>query len=262
MVSILFSLALVPISLTALPTPDIASHENMPLKKLYQKTPIGVVGCLVSGCFVGSFYTLGPAFSARIGLSLTETSTFMFFVIFGGMIAQIPMGKLSDRTDRRRVLLACCTALIVIAPMYKYLTDLGHGFIGIGATLIGFFMFVLYPICVSHVNDLVTDSERVHAAGKLILLQGLGLIFGPTIVGFVMDRFGPFSYLLCFSGICILFVLFTLRQLRKRPDINYINITPTSPVPVEMTQAFDELASKDSMLDRIMKSRRRKEHLG
>ena len=135
-------------------------------------------------------------------------------------------------------------------------------YIGIGAASIGFFMFVLYPICVSHVNDLVTDSERVHASGKLILLQGLGLISGPIIVGFIMGYFGAFSYLLCFSFICLAFVLFTLQQMRKRPEINYIGITQTTPVPVDVTPVFDELATKDSILDTLKKSRKRKEPLG
>ncbi|MDR1026289.1 MAG: MFS transporter [Lactobacillus sp.] len=261
LISILFSIALVPISLTALPTPDITVHENMPLKKLYQKTPVGVLGCFISGWMVGSFYTLGTVFSERIGLNIQETSMFMLFVILGGMIAQIPMGRLSDKMDRRKVMMGSCAALFFIAPTFKYLQPYGHLFIELGAIMIGFCMFVIYPICVSHVNDLVTDSERVQASGKLILLQGTGLITGPVVVGFVMDHFGSFSYLLCFSFVCCIFVLFTMRHMRIKPDIDYVSNTPTSPVPVEVTQAFEELATKDSLIERIMKSRKRKENI-
>jgi MFS family permease len=186
---------------------------------------------------------------------------FMFMGILGGMTAQIPMGKLSDTMDRRLVMMGCCAAMFFIAPVFKYLWPLGHFYTGLGAFLLGFCLFVIYPVCVSHVNDLVTDDERVHASGKLILLQGLGLIAGPVAVGFVMDHFGPFSYLLCFSFICAAFVLFTIKQIQRKPDIDYLSVTPTTPVPTEVTAAFDGLASNDTLVERIKKSRRRKADL-
>ena len=77
-VSVLFSIALVPISLTALPTPDISVYQSMSLKRLYKASPVGVIGCAVSGIFVGTFYILGPIYTAHNGLTVETTSLFMF----------------------------------------------------------------------------------------------------------------------------------------------------------------------------------------
>lgn len=101
-ISVLYSVALVPISLTALPSPDITAHKSMSLKRLYSIAPVGVVGCIVSGVMVGSIYTLGAIYAERTGLSMKATSLFMFFYDYGRNVG--PAGgsdKLSDRMDRR-----------------------------------------------------------------------------------------------------------------------------------------------------------------
>ena len=84
-VSVIFSLALVPISLTALPSPNITVHKSMSLIKLYKISPVGVIGCLCSGIFVGGFYSLGAIYANLIGLDVQMTSLFMFFGVLGGL---------------------------------------------------------------------------------------------------------------------------------------------------------------------------------
>ena len=100
-VSVIFSLALVPISLTALPSPNIVLHKSMSLLKLYKTAPVGVVGCLSSGILVGGFYSLGAIYANLIGLDVQMTSLFMFSGVLGGLLIQFPLGRLSDRMDRR-----------------------------------------------------------------------------------------------------------------------------------------------------------------
>ena len=78
-VSVLYSVALVPISLTALPSPDVSKHKSMSFRELYKIAPVGVVGCMVSGILVGSVYTLGAIYAEKTGLDLIRISFFMFF---------------------------------------------------------------------------------------------------------------------------------------------------------------------------------------
>lgn len=249
-VSVIFSVALVPISLTALPTPDITIHKSMSLLKLYQKVPVGVVGCIVSGMIVGAFYSLGTIYASQIGLDIKHTSLFMFFVIIGGMLAQLPIGKISDYLDRRFILMWVGGFLFLVVPWLHFFIDNGAIPLMIGSILLGAGMFVIYPICVSHINDKIEDGERVQASGLVIMLQSLGMISGPIIISFAMQHWGPFSFFIAFSIITGAFVLFTLQYIFVRPQVNYVNVTPTVPMPVAPTHAFNELSQDDTLIDK------------
>ena len=246
-VSVIFSLALVPISLTALPSPNITVHKSMSLIKLYKISPVGVIGCLCSGIFVGGFYSLGAIYANLIGLDVQMTSLFMFFGVLGGLLIQFPLGRLSDRMDRRFLMMWIAGILFFIAPWVHFFVSDGVWQLCTGALLLGCGTFILYPLSVSHVNDLIEDDERVNAAGMLILLQSLGMIFGPVAISYFMQHFGAISFVLAYSAVTAGFVLFTLKHITFKPDINYINITPTAPMPIDTTHAFHELASDDKL---------------
>lgn len=246
-VSVIFSLALVPISLTALPSPNITVHKSMSLIKLYKISPVGVIGCLCSGIFVGGFYSLGAIYANLIGLDVQMTSLFMFFGVLGGLLIQFPLGRLSDRMDRRFLMMWIAGILFFIAPWVHFFVSVGVWQLCTGALLLGCGTFILYPLSVSHVNDLIEDDDRVNAAGMLILLQSLGMIFGPVAISYFMQHFGAISFVLAYSAVTAGFVLFTLKHITFKPDINYINITPTAPMPIDTTHAFHELANDDKL---------------
>lgn len=249
LVASLFSIALVPISLTALPSPDITSHKSMSLRLLYKKSPVGALGCFASGFLVGAFYTLGAIYAKQIGLDMKQTSIFMFCGIFGGMLAQFPIGRLSDKMDRRFVLMWTSGFLFLIAPWIQYFIHDGTLLLALSAILLGCGTFVMYPICVSHVNDQLEDAERTNASGMLILLQSLGLIIGPIIISVLMQTFGNMWFLLSYSIVSGCFILFTFKQIATKP-VNYINVTPTDPMPVAPTHAFNKLTQDDTIIDK------------
>ena len=246
-VSVIFSLALVPISLTALPSPNIMVHKSMSLFKLYKISPVGVVGCLCSGIFVGAFYSLGAIYAHLIGLDIEMTSLFMFFGVLGGLLIQFPMGKLSDLCDRRYVMMWIAGVLFFIAPWVHFLVDNGVWQLAIGALLLGSGTFILYPISVSHVNDLIEDDDRVNAAGMMIMLQSIGMILGPVVISYLMQIGGAICFVLAYSIVTAFFVIFTLKHITFKPDINYLNVTPTNPMPIDTTHAFHQLSQDDEL---------------
>lgn len=249
-VSVLFSVSLVPISLTALPVPDITVYKSMSLKTLFKVSPVGVTGCVVSGILVGTFYTLGPLYAAQSGLDIKQTSFFLFFGVIGGMCAQLPIGKLSDSMDRRFVLMWICAFLFLCAPWLTLFIQNGDLAIAFSALLLGAGTFVLYPICVSHVNDKIADAERVRASGLLILLQSLGMIGGPIAVSFFMQHWGTICFVLAYSISCGFFVIYALRYITFRPATRYLKVTKTDPMPVTQTQVFHEMTQNDSLLQK------------
>lgn len=257
-VSVLFSIALIPISLTALPTPNITAYSRMPLSNLYKKTPVGVVACFVSGFLVGSFYILGTIFTKKMGLTMKETSMFMFFGVLGGMMAQLPVGKISDKMDRRYVILGASIVVCIISPIMYFLIKFGQPYLIGCSFILGASLFVIYPVCVSHINDLVDDKERIQASGRLILLQGSGLIAGPIVVSFFMGNFGNISFALSFSAVTLALIIFTKKHMNIKPDIAYVQNTPTTPIPISNSTVFDELSTNDTAADRIKKAMSKK----
>ena len=139
--------------------------------------------------------------------------------------------------------------LFLIAPWIHYFTHEGTFLLAISAILLGCGTFVIYPICVSHVNDQLEDAERTNASGMLILLQSIGLIVGPIIISAIMQSFGSIWFVLSYSLVSGCFLLFSFKQIATKA-INYVNITPTDPIPVAPTHAFNKLTQDDTIIDK------------
>jgi MFS family permease len=230
----------------------------MKVSELYKISPVGVVGCLVSGFLVGAFYTMSPSYIAQMGFGTTIISLFMFFGIFGAMLAQLPIGRLSDKMDRRYVLAGIGIATSIVAFLTHPLIGYGMLYMAIGAMLLGSCIMVIYPICISHINDLIDDTQRVKVSGLIILLQGIGLIVGPIVVSFLIEKFGNFAFVVSYSSLGILFSVFVVRNIFVKRCINYVSVTPSDPVPLAPTPVFEALSTDDTMVDRLKKSKARK----
>jgi MFS family permease len=187
--SLVLSLTVIPVALTRMAGPKIEQQKTFPLRKLYATSPLGLVGSAATGVMLGAFYAMGAIHAQRIGMSNLSTATLMSSVIAGGVALQWPLGKLSDRFDRRKVIVvsfAC--ALLICMAMTAVVDPLIFTALG---TLFGGFAFALYPLCVAHTNDHLTQSERTGATGGLILAYSVGAAAGPMAGSFAMLAIGP-----------------------------------------------------------------------
>ncbi len=217
LVSILFSFALLPITLTPVSEPEPTAAPKLGLLDLFATSPIGVIGAVSSGLLSGAFYSLGHVFGQRVGFSDVGIATFMAATILGGAAFQWPVGHLSDRNDRRWVLFWVCVsgALVAITGFYFALgseaTVIALGVVYGGLT------FTIYGLSVAHVNDLIDRSKVLQVTGGLLLLHGVGATVGPTLAGGLMDLAGPGSLLLYFTGVLALLALTIWRYISSNP---------------------------------------------
>jgi MFS family permease len=185
----LFALALVVVSTARAEPPRISAAASLPYGQLSRAAPVAVVGCALSGLIGGAFYALVPAWMQGEGIDQATIALSMLVAVLGGLAFQIPVGRLSDRFDRRIVLAALGLGFAIVAVA---LVLLPHSLPVVlpAAALLGGFMSTLYPVCVAHAHDRMPADRVVAVSGHLILVSGLGSVLGPLIGAVLMARFG------------------------------------------------------------------------
>lgn len=209
--AMLISLAIIPVCLTRSPAPMLDDAAALPLRRLFEASPLGVAGAGMTGLLLGAFYGLAAIYARRIGLDLGDTATFMMTVILGGVALQWPLGRLSDRYDRRRIIISCFAATLAVSAMLA-MQPVGMLLLALGAAF-GGLSFALYPLCVAFVNDRLLASERVAASGQLVLLYSAGAALGPLGAAAAMTLAGAGGLFLFIAAVAAAMLAFGLWRL-------------------------------------------------
>jgi MFS family permease len=229
--AIAITLALVPVGLTTSDAPQPLREVRLRLRRLYAMSPVGVVGGLFVGLANGAFGGLGVVFARDVGLSIAGIALFMSASLVGGALAQLPLGRLSDRTDRRKVMIAVCAFAALIGGLLALLGEArqsGELFgVDVGfapspwaliaaATLFGSAIYSQYSLCVAHTNDFVSREEFVEASSGLLLTWAIGASIGPLLAAFAMDGLGVGGLFIYTAFMHASFVLFALYRMYRR----------------------------------------------
>ena len=248
--SLLISLALVPILLTKKPAPDFSTPRFLSLKELYLKSPMAFVGSFSIGMVYSALFGLMGVFGAKIGLSIFQISILVFVNMFVGAIFQYPVGKISDKYDRRTILLSL--NLIAIASLvFIYL--LGSLSFNILLVFIGIHSAVslpYYAVVISHMNDFLEKDEIVSGSSTLTLVNALGMVMGPMLASGFMAYFGAYGYFLYMIVIYCLVAPYNFFRIRVGRTSNIYEentpsmIVPRTASPVGMQLASDQIITK------------------
>ena len=214
--SIIFSLALVPVLLTQAQAPKPVQPQRMKLGALFRMSPLGLIGTFCAGMVNAAFYGLGPVFAQDIGLSVAQTSTFMACVILGGLLLQWPVGRLSDRVDRRWVLIgvALATSLGCMGIVWTS-ASAGIWLFAMGA-FYGGFSFTVYSLSSAHTNDFADRDQLVQTASGLLIAYGLGASSGPILASTLMGQVGASGMFMYSAGVTGLLGLYALYRMQRR----------------------------------------------
>ncbi len=230
---ILFCASLIPTAISSAATPQPLASVRLDLSGLYANSPVAAVGCLLVGIANGAWGTLGAVYGARAGISSFEIASMMSIVVIAGALAQLPAGRISDRTDRRYVLSAAAfgAALFALA-LFVFAPRSGTVILMLTAGY-GALAYTLYSIAVAHANDHASPEDFVKVSGGLLLLYGFGTMIGPLVGAFLMDRMRPDSLFLATAAPHFALGVYGLVRARIRP-----------PVPVADREAFKTLPAE------------------
>ncbi|MBO9476824.1 MFS transporter [Shimia sp. R11_0] len=196
--SVLVSISFAPILLSISPTPAFDTTKPMSLKELFNNSPLGVVGMFLLGGVFSAQFGMSAVFATRAGLNLSELSLFIATFYIGATIFQYPLGWLSDRMDRR-VLIMIVAAIGTAGGTLGFFAGDNYPMLLIAALFIGGFSNPLYSMLIAHANDFLDYEDMAAASGGLVFVNGVGAIAGPMITGWAMDVMGPsgfFTYLI------------------------------------------------------------------
>lgn len=233
MAGILFCASLIPTAISSAMAPKPLQSVSLDIKGLYRNSPVASAACLLVGIANGAWGTLGAVYGARIGISTFEIALMMSLVVLGGALAQMPVGRLSDRMDRRYVLAGAAAGCGVIALLiFVAMPRNGIAVLAMTAAY-GMLAYTLYSIAVAHANDHASPEDFVKVSGGLLLLYGFGTMIGPVLGAPLMDYLRPESLFLATALPHFVLAGYTLLRISRR-----------APVPIEDREAFKTLPSE------------------
>jgi len=236
--SILFSLALVPLTLARSAASGEVGRSALSFVALYRISPLGIVGSFGSGMLSGAVFATASVYATTIGMPVSQIAIFVSSGILGGLVMQWPLGKLSDLFDRRTVLTGSIFGAAVLGALLAFLPAPGFWPFVILAGAYGGTAVTLYSIAVAHANDHIEAHDLVAASAGLLLAYSLGAVIGPIASTNAMGLFGPQGFYGFGMVVALLVGLFALWRMTRRaaPEDQgrFVAVPRTSPVASDL----------------------------
>lgn len=227
--SVLISLAVVPVTLSASTAAPAVVYNKMPLRDLYRTIPSAVVGVVLCSYVHSIGLSMGAVFGTQSGLSGGRITLFTSAAVVGAVTLQLPLGSLSDRYPRRAVILvvasiSCGLAVVSALTPPESLLLIALNFV------FGAFVFPLYGQFVALANDWIPPEKRVAAAGTLVLAASVGAMAGPVSIGVAVEIFGPEAYFWSLALVLGVLVVYLAYRTRIRQAVPVERQSPFQPI--------------------------------
>lgn len=239
-ISVLVSISFAPILLSISPAPVFQTARRMTLRQLFDVSPLGVFAALIMGGVFSACFGMAAVYGTQRGMSVAEISIFVGAIYLGALLAQYPIGWLSDRFDRRQLITVIC----VLASVSCTLGVIGHEsitLIVISVFLFGGMSMPLYSLILAYTNDYLEHEDMASASGGILFVNGIGAIAGAPVLGFLMGSFGSWMFFVFNGALTSAIALYALYRMTQRASVAvddtmpYVAVAPQgSPVAVEV----------------------------
>ena len=239
-ISILVSLSLIPVTLADKPAPGYETPESLPFKKIFRKSPLSVAGVLSSGLCNGAMHTMGVIYATQIGMATGQAALYIAIYILGSALVPLAVGWLSDRVDRRNVIIGvlffafCCTAFAHGSQIFYLITFAYGGLMG-----------SLYSVSIAYLNDQIKSSQIVSATTSMILLSSAGACLGPLLAGWVLGSFGTAGFFASMGVVLFVVLTFACYRAIVGEKIDIEDQSDFVPVPTRSAPAVMNIVEED-----------------
>ena len=229
--SVLVSIAVVPVLLSVGTAPAFEEPERMSLRRLLQVSPLAVVGLAINGVAVSMLFGMGAVYGLSIGLNNAEVGYFMTAPVIGALLLQYPVGRLSDRFDRRMVIFGVALMGGGAAAMAAMFGRGDFALLLVCMLVYGGSLFPLYSLFLAHANDFLTPSQMVAAASGLVMVSGAGAVLGSPLAALSLEYFGVASFFILVTAIQLLIAGFALFRMTRRAAVPNLAQGPFVAIP-------------------------------
>jgi MFS family permease len=242
--ALLICLSIVPIGLTRVSSPAPISQVDFKPVLLWHRSQVAMVGTFIAGILSGAYWSLGPVYAHGLGVDAADVGLFMGGAVLSGAAVMLPLGKLSDSFDRRKVILGLAIFGIVSCLLAGILVRMDASYLVYMAPLYGASFMPLYSLCLAHANDHTDLTAFVQTAGAILLISSIGSVVGPILIALLMPVFGA-GALFDFSAIWFLVLAvwcaYRLRTWTWEDEHQgtFVALTKTSVITAELVPQED-----------------------
>lgn len=215
-IALMMNLSMIPILVSVTVEPTGHDTRKVSIRALFKTVPLGLVNAFIMQACFAMFYGIGPMYALYIGLSVTQISLFMAAFIVGGLLAQAPIGYLSDRFDRRWIMAGSAGCAAVMALVLAQLDASHAGWIYLAMGLFGASAVPMYALGMAHTNDFLQKDEMVGATGAIIKVGAMGAIIGAPAVAALMELGGVRYFFLLLMALTAIVSVYTLYRISRR----------------------------------------------
>ncbi|MDY0272393.1 MAG: MFS transporter [Advenella sp.] len=234
-VAIATALCLIPVAITRRVHPVIHSQAPIKFQVFIRLVPMSMFILFMAGCITGTFYSLAPVYGMKLGLDTNQLALYLSVCVVAGLLFQWPMGWLSDRIDRVKLIgINVFLLSLVTIPLYGY-WEISFSLLLLLVAIVGVLQFTIYPLATAFANDHVEPGLRVGLSGVLIMVYGLGAGLGPIVAGKLMDMGGEGMFYMFTSACAFILAFFISRQ--KVSGKYRVPQEPFVPMPIDLQPA-------------------------
>ena len=254
--AISFICAVLPTALTSSPQPRPLASAKLDLMLLYRTSPVAAIAAFSCGMANGSFGTLAPVYGYEQGLDASGIALLFAIAAILGAVAQIPFGRLSDRIDRRIVMIGLAGFAAIVGALTAIINPTAGWLMYVLFAAYGFAANPLYAVAVAHANDFAKDGDFAKIAGGMLLILGVGLAIGPAVASLIMGAWHPVGLFIVTAAFHGALAITAFLRMRVRKSLDAADRTPFQPMGSDKqvtpeTVALDPRADSDSPQMRV-----------
>jgi len=243
--AIFIVLAALPVCLTRTAQPGSIPSARFSPRLVLQTSRTASLGAFAAGIVTGSFYGLGPLYGLQRGLGVAEVSIMMALGIAGGALLQLPLGRLSDHVDRRKVICGAMvfgTGAALLAVVVPITFTPGVMF------FFGAAVMPIYALCLAHASDHIQSEQFLEVGTGLLMINASGSVIGPLVTSQLMENFGIGQFFLSHAlvlAVTSLLVLIFIVSRRREAEF----FTAFSPATTAAGQSIIELDPRSEPIE-------------
>ncbi|MBO6901062.1 MAG: MFS transporter [Rhizobiaceae bacterium] len=238
--------AILPVGMTRLPLPPPPESASVAIVRAWRISPVGLVGMLAVGGLSMMVAGFTPIHVAASGYSQLEVALLMSMMPLGSVLFQIPLGWISDRIDRRIVMVATAV-LVALAGITAGIFD-GYALLYIVPIYLvwGGTTESIYSLSNAHANDRASKEEMVTLASTMLFAWSLSGVIVPAIATALTAVFGTVAFIYVAVAIAVAFAAFALWRISQREQVpsdetgSFAPLAAQTPLPVDLVTPDEE----------------------